>query len=517
MVILQRTLAGAVLPLLFAAVPASGASFQSDVEANAARQKRERESRAYPVTTLEQPDDVTLEVGGLAVIPGPNGSRVVATTRRGEVWGIDGFASPTPSAEPQFTRVADGLHEPLGILPEPDGSLVVACRGQLARLVDEGGDFVYETVETLSDWWSISGNYHEYNFGPARGIDGGYWITTNKPFGAEPFGKVDWRGFALKILPDGRVKPMCAGLRSPAGVAASPWGEMFYTDNQGEWCGAGKLSLLRPGSYHGHPHGIKSTEDASWRFARPKALPEGQLYSSIAALGEHPRFQMPTVWFPYDKVGRSPAGFVWDETGGAFGPFAGQIFVADQYEAAVFRVDIERVRGAWQGACFRFRDGLASGAVRLAFTPSGSLIVGETDRGWGSKGPLTQGIQRIDFSGEVAFDPLTVRLMEDGSGFRIRFTKTAAPDSLAAKESFELESYTYEASEKYGSAELDKRDLDVAAVDPHEDGLGVDLYVRGLREGYVHEIRMPGVRALDEPLLGLLHANAYYTLIRKAK
>ena len=70
----------------------------------------------------------------------------------------------------------------------------------------------------MCDWWRISGNYHEYNFGPSRAIDGSYWITTNKPFGGEPFGRVDWRGYALRITPDGRAKPMCAGLRSPAGV-----------------------------------------------------------------------------------------------------------------------------------------------------------------------------------------------------------------------------------------------------------------------------------------------------------
>jgi len=213
-----------------------------------ARLRRVREELAYPVTTLELPADISLEVGGLAIVKGPDGARVLAATRRGEVWGIDGFAGPAPSPKARFTKVIEGLHEPLGLLPEPDGSVLTACRGQLSRLVDRDGDFRYETMETITDWWDISGNYHEYNFGPTRGVDGGFWITTNKPFGSQPFGKVEWRCFALKVLPDGRVKPMCAGLRSPAGVEASPWGEVFYTDNQGEWCGAGKLSLLVPGS-----------------------------------------------------------------------------------------------------------------------------------------------------------------------------------------------------------------------------------------------------------------------------
>lgn len=498
-------LSGLALPM-----PAYAQSPQQDGQL-----KRVREELSYPVTLLEVPDDVILEVGGLAVVPGPSGPRILAATRRGEVWGIDGFASPKAGTTPTFTKVVEGLHEPLGLLVEPDQSVAVACRGQLSRLVDADKDFAFETVDTISDGWKISGNYHEYNFGPTRGIDGSYWITTNKPFGDQPFGKVDWRGFALKVLPGGRVKPMCSGLRSPAGVEAAPWGEVFYTDNQGEWCGMGKLSLLRPGSYHGHPYGIESTKLPDWSFGEPRALPEGQLYPEIAASGEYPNFQMPAVWFPYDKMGRSPAGFVWDQTEGQFGPFSGQIFVADQYEAAVFRVDLERIRGQWQGACFRFRDGLAAGAVRLAFTPSGSLIVGETDRGWGSKGPLTDGVQRIDFSGEIPFEALSVRLLEDGRGFRIRLTQSATVESLNDLGSYVLSSYTYEATERYGSGELDQRELRVEAAEPHPDGKGVDLIVDGLREGYVHELGLRGIKSAREGF-DLLHPDAYYTLIRLA-
>ena len=160
---------------------------------------------------------------------------------------------------------------------------------------------------------------------------------------------------------------------------------------------------------------------------------------------------MPTVWFPYDAMGRSPAGFVWDATGGRFGPFEGQVFVADQYEAAVFRVDLERVKGHWQGACLRFREGLACGALRLAWTKGGALIVGETDRGWGSKGPVTEGLQRIDWSGETPFEVLTMRLSRDGSGFRLRFTAEADRATAADPASYSMESFTYAATHRASS------------------------------------------------------------------
>ena len=35
-----------------------------------------------------------------------------------------------------------------------------------------------------------------------------------------------------------------------------------------------------------------------------------------------------------DEMGRSPSGFAWDMSEGKFGPFAGQLFVGDQYDAS---------------------------------------------------------------------------------------------------------------------------------------------------------------------------------------
>jgi len=526
-----RAAAALAVPALIAASFASadaGASTAEVAEPAArpalrgqAADRRSREEAAYAVTTATLPPGVRLEVGGLELVDAPagvdaDGPRVLACTRRGEVWAIDGFAGAEPDDAPTFTLVAEGLHEPLGLLLDGDGTVLSACRSEVVRLRDADGDGRYERQEVVAQGWDISGNYHEYNFGPTRAVDGSLWITTNKPFGDQPFGRVDWRGYAFRLEADGSFKPMAAGLRSPAGVNTAPWGEVFYTDNQGEWCGANKLSLLVPGSYHGHPHGIASTRRREWTFPLPKALPEGETYADVAASGEHPAFQLPAVWFPYDKMGRSPAGFVWDETGGAFGPFAGQLFVADQFEAAVFRVDLERVAGRWQGACFRFREGLACGALRLAFTPDGALIVGETARGWGSKGPLDEGIQRIDWTGVTPFEVLSMRQQPGGAGFRLRFTQPVDRDAAADTGSYALESYTYAATSRYGSPELDRAAHAVTAARPHEDGLGVDLDVEGLREGYVFELDASGVERASDGA-GLLHPDAFYTLVRRAR
>jgi len=460
------------------------------------------ESDFWRSAPLPAPEGLVLEVGGIAFLPD---GRPLVCTRRGEVWIIENAFTEDPESV-AYDLFAEGLQEPLGLLVH-EGWIYVAQRGELSRMRDTDGDDRMDELETVCDDWQLSGSYHEYNFGPVVDAEGHFWITTNKPFGDEPFGRVDWRGFALRIAPDGTMQPMCCGLRSPAGIGKSPTGELFYSDNQGEWCGAGKLSLLEPGSFHGHPHGLFSTQRPEWRFERPPEPVDGRMMPDVAR--EVASFRLPAVWFPYDKMGRSPSGFAWDTTAGAFGPFTGQIFIGDQYAASVMRVDLEQVNGHWQGACFPFRSGCASGVTRVAFAPDGSLFVGSTDRGWPALGRASYGLERLVWTGNVPFE--IERMLARPDGFELRFTAPVDAASAADPAAYTLSSYTYELHAAYGSDEMDMAQLAVKELSMGADARSVVLVVEGLREGYVHELRLDGVlSAAGEPLL---HPRAYYTLV----
>ncbi len=458
----------------------------------------------YSIVSIPAPARAVLEVGGLATLPG---ERLLVSTRRGEIWAVDGAHAPAP-VEARFTLFAQGLQEPLGLLVH-EGWIYTVQRGELSRMRDADGDGFAEELETVSDRWRISGNYHEYNFGPRLGPDGQLWITTNKPFGPEPFGRVDWRGFALSFTLDGKMTPVACGLRSPAGIEASPWGDMFYTDNQGEWCGASKLAHIEPGDFHGHPWGVFSCKRPEWKFATPATDPElRELMPEVSK--STPSFKLPAIWFPYDKMGKSPSGLVWDTSEGAFGPFAGQLFVGDQHHAAVLRVFLEEVNGHWQGACFRFRDGFDSGVIRLAFSADGSsLFAGLSNRGWGSRGKTTHGLQRLDWTGRMPFEIAEMRARS--RGFALRFTEPVDPELAARTSTYALASYTYELHSDYGSDEMDPSTPQVTAVAVSADGLEVKLDVNGLRAGYVHELSVDGLRSKSG--VPLLHTDAYYTLI----
>jgi len=70
----------------------------------------QKESAYYKITSVPIPENVELEVGGLAF---NDKGQLGVTTRRGELWLID----KPESNQPKFTRFATGLHEPLGLAP----------------------------------------------------------------------------------------------------------------------------------------------------------------------------------------------------------------------------------------------------------------------------------------------------------------------------------------------------------------------------------------------------------------
>ena len=62
-----------------------------------------------------------------------------------------------------------------------NGSLYVVQRGELTRLFDSNMDGKADVFETIYAW-PVSGNYHEYSFGPKLAPDGSFFVTLNLGF-----------------------------------------------------------------------------------------------------------------------------------------------------------------------------------------------------------------------------------------------------------------------------------------------------------------------------------------------
>ena len=199
----------------------------------------------------------------------------------------------------------------------------------------------------------------------------------------------------------------------------------------------------------------------------------------------------------------------WDVTKGKFGPFAGQLFVGDQHHSWIMRCALEQVKGHWQGACFLFREGFQCGILRLAYGADGSMFVGMSNAGWGSRGNKPWGLQRLKWNGGVPFEIHTMNAQADG--FSLTFTKPVDVKAAAKVANYQGESYTYQLRSAYGGPEDDKQPFKVTKATVGKDGKSVRLKLDSLRAGYVHELHLSGIKAKDGT--DLLHAAAYYTLV----
>ncbi|HCP39910.1 MAG: hypothetical protein ISQ73_02955 [Verrucomicrobiae bacterium] len=464
------------------------------------------ESDYYQIETFST-EELPMEVGAMTLMSDGN---LLVGTRRGDVYVLENPYGDPASAV--FRPWARGLAQPLGFL-EHNGWIYTAQRGELTRIKDSNGDGKADIFETVCDAWDISGNYHEYNFGPRMDKEGFMWITLNKPFGGQPYAdpevkQAHWRGWAVRVNPEtGEMFPMAAGLRSPAGVEDSPWGDIFYTDNQGEWCNASKLSHLEFGDYHGHPWGLPTQKLAGAPFETMPQPISGTFMKDMHQ--QIPQFKMPAVWFPYDKMGKSPSGLRWDLTDGKFGPYAGQLFVADQHHATVMRVNLENVDGHWQGACFPFREGFQCGIIRICFGSDASLFVGMSNAGWGGRGNRPWGLQRLKWTGKIPFEVHEMKAQPDG--FKLTFTEPVNPEAAANLDSYKMESYTYRLESRYGGPEDDKKEVKITHAQVSKDGMSVRIKIDPIRAGYVHELHMEGLTSKKGD--SLLHDEAYYTLV----
>jgi len=464
-----------------------------------------RENKFWKRIPLEVPENIVLETSGILPLPG---KRLLVTTRRGEVWFIDGAYDADPKLK--FTLFASGLHEPLGIIAAPKGGYYVAQREEVTRLVDTDGDGRADVFETIAKI-PISGSYHEYAFGPVLAPNGNLRITLNVAFGGATQSPVPWRGWMMEITPDGQMTPIAAGLRSPCGLALTSGGDWFYSDNQGEWVGSGKLTHLERGDFTGHPAGLAwSKLPGSPVSLRPDDIKSFDEPMSVVAK-RLPGVKPPAVWLPHTILGISNSGIQEDLSGGKFGPFAGQLFVGDQGQSKIARVSLEKVKGVWQGAAYAFRSGFDCGIIRVVQGEDGSFFTGETERGWGSLGPKKQGIERLVWTGETPFEIKEVRAQPDG--FVLTFTSPVDRATAENPASYGVSGFTYLWHKEYGSAPSNRAGCPVRKVVVAPDGLSVRLATACLREGYIHEIKAAGLRAAGgtDPLL---HNIAYYTLNR---
>jgi mono/diheme cytochrome c family protein len=468
----------------------------------------------YKIENIPYPAELR---GGISSVTFTPSGTLVISTRYGEIWMRRGDGT--------WRLFMRGLDEPMGIVADSESVIYVAHRPELLRATDKDGDGRADTFDAINAKWGQTINYHEFFFGLRRDKAGNFYGTLS----LESLGEKDaapnlphrgprdvsdvlersgqrsettWRGWAVRITPDGKLEPLAAGFRHPNGVALSPNDEMFVTDNQGDYTPSTGLLHVERGDFHGQVASLrwepgfdakKLTTEAAWR-----------------------RLKTPAVVFPHGPMGISPGEPVWDQTGGKFGPFTGQVFTGD-YSKLVIRSSLERVAGGWQGVCFPFIGRnespdyisgarLKAGITRAAFGPDGSLYFAAT-AGWGAG---EDGLQRISWDGRVSPEIRDIKITD--RGFNVSFTRPMDPATVAKSDAYEITRFRYYYHSKYGSPWVDEERVAVKETRVAADRLSAEVVLAELKPGFVYEISVPTLRTTEGAALA--NPLAYYTANR---
>ena len=461
-----------------------------------------QEAPYYQIEDLPIPEDIFLEVGGLVFLP--DGS-LAACTRRGEIWICKDPYSKVANRS-DWTRFAQGLHEPLG-LNYRDGAIYAVQRGELTRMRDENGDGKADVYETVYSW-PLSGNYHDYSYGPLFLPNGNMMVALNLSWIGYGASLVKWRGWMLEITEDGEMMPYATGMRSPAGFGLDGDGELFYSDNQGDWVGSGRVTHVEKGDFVGNPQGLKWAAEPN----SPVELRFDNFQDSMGILYDVAQqiegIKSPVAWFPHAVMGISTSSILRDETQGRFGPFEDQMFIGDQGQSKIMRMYLEKVNGEYQGIIFPFREGFSSGVLRTVWGKDGSMFVGMTNRGWASTGKAPYGIQRLKWTGRTPFEIKAVNATPNG--FKLTFTQPVNTPLAQNPANYSISGFTYKYHSTYGSPAINIQQCPITDASVSPDGLSVELTVEGLRQGYVHEIKAD--KLTNKSGNKLLHPIGYYTL-----
>lgn len=484
-----------VFASLFALAALHAASFAEEVGDMWGTAGREREF--YKLVNLPIPKDLVVEAGAFVTLPD---KRIAIGTRRGDLFLVDGLDEEKPA--PKYELFASGMDEIFG-LAYKDGAFYVSQSCEMTRVTDRNGDGKADRFEVISDAWGYA-NYHEYAFGSKFDPQGNLYVALG--LSSSYHSRALFRGWALKITPEGKTIPIASGLRSPGGIGPNEHGALFYIESQGPWNSSCSLKFVQEGGFMGHPISYNWYQYAPG-MGPPPTQPESG--GRIVTEKERVKALVPyAVIFPYIRMGRSITGYVVNRTQGKFGPFENQIFLGDYTQSIVMRATTEKVNGVWQGACYPFREGLSTGILNVEFTPDGNLLCGGTNRGWPVRGIKPFALERLEWTGRMPFEIERVTITP--RGFAFRFTKPVDPVTGNDPKNYRASTFTHIYHGGYGGPEVDPTTPAVKSVALSTDGLVATIELNQLLRGHVHEFDLGALRSRDHD--ELLHRHAYYTV-----
>jgi glucose/arabinose dehydrogenase len=478
----------------------------------------------FAIEKITNPAGIDPQVGAIEALAD---GKIAVAFHRGEVMIYD------PAAK-SWSLFASGLQEPLGMLSEPNGNLLVMQRAELTRLVDSDKDGKADHYETVFDGFGMSGNYHEFSYGPVRDQDGSLFIvlglasngarirpeirgtfsdiglsrellTNSKDWkndgikAGRMYSRVPYRGWVIKLSADGKTsEPWASGFRSPNGIGFDAKGRLLITDNQGDWRPTSPLYEIKKDGFYGNPASLVWTKN--WDGRNPLEVPVAEL----------DKLQVPAAgYFPQGELANSPTQPIIIPPGAFPKSFDQNTLIGEMNQPTLVRVLDDEVDGTFQTALVPFLDKspLGIGNHRLAFGKDGAFYVGKTALSWAGG----SGITRIKWNGKPFFSLDQIKARP--AGFTLKFSQPVDPASIPA---IVLHRHTYQYHANYGSPKVDDTVLPVTSAILAPDGLSLTLETAGpLKEKYLHFFDLTRLRSKSGD--SLLGDKAWYEVVKAPK
>ena len=281
------------------------------------------------------------------------------------------------------------------------------------------------------------------------------------------------------------------------GLALDRDGELFVTDNQGNYKPFNELNHVRSGANFGFINFLDRGRPAPPRTPSAIDIPHPWTRSVNGIC---------FLFTPKDlrsKLGRD-----------AFGPLEGHLIGCEYDTRRLIRMTLQRVGDTWQGAAYPLSIPPSDpqrgflGPLVCAVSPRGELYVGSIrDSGWGAGANVGEIVRVQVQSDKLPCGIAEVRATRDG--FHIDFFRPIDRELARRTESYTIQSYRSEPTPAYGSPDRDRRTEKATSATVSSNARRVTLKLAEMRPGFVYELRLRNLA----PGGGDFHpAEAHYTL-----
>jgi len=414
-----------------------------------------------------------------------DGSTAIVASWIGDVFRVDN-ATGDAGEQVTWTRIATGLHQPLG-LKVVDDAIYVGCRDQIIRLHDRDGDHRADYYECFNSDHQVSIHFHEFAAGLDTDSQGNFYYVKagrhDKPALFKQHGSV------IKVAADGSSSQTIAhGFRSANGVFVDHDDTIWATDQEGHWHPQNRINRVRPGGFYGNMLGWFDP----WKVD----------YSDAS-------MDQPLVWVP--KAFENSPSEVLRFPDEGWGPISGEMAYLSYALGRVMMLPHQELDGdpkvSLQGATYPLPiPDFKTGTMRARFHPETKDLFLCGLFGWGSQRVQDGGLFRVRYNEAPLHVPTG---FEARQGELVLTLSEPVSKASADPQLFTARSYHIERSRRYGSELEDETPLTVTEVDLSSDGRTLTLAIPSLAPTRVLDLQYQLVttdgETLDRHLTATIH------------